>query len=357
MKVAIIGGGYSGLSCAWELEKYGITPDVFERDPSVDETYPHVTAVLNITHRTVKDAFCFFADKYKLELEPLKTLNEIVHTSPHNVRTLKGNFGYLVDNYRGEKTIKMQLYNKLKASNVIFNVTADYKELEKAYDYVVIATGDYKIAKELGCWQLWTNSYVKGAYIEGSFKPHKMYMWINQDFSKHGYAYMTPFDEYRASIINIVSDVNESEVDSYWDIFYPYADNNYNILEEFKLNHQAGYVYPLQVTNKIFVGNSAGGIDPYLGFGLFNSVVTGISAARTIAKGVDYEAQIKDIIKRNLYMRQFRKTFNVLSQKDYDKILAFIGVPGIKQLLYDSNFNVEKAGAGIARLLRKKIQK
>ena len=37
MRVAIIGAGLSGLSCALELERHGIKPDIFEKKDYVGE--------------------------------------------------------------------------------------------------------------------------------------------------------------------------------------------------------------------------------------------------------------------------------------------------------------------------------
>lgn len=133
------------------------------------------------------------------------------------------------------------------------------------------------------------------------------------------------------------------------------AENiNYRIFEEFKLPHRTGLVYPLIVGNKVFTGNSAGGLDSYLGFGQFNAINMGVSAAKWISGGENYERQISDILKRNLQLRQLRKVFNRLKNKDYDNIVAAIGMPGIKQFMYDSNINIAKIGAALSRMFLKK---
>ncbi len=39
LKVAIIGAGTSGLSCAIELERHGIYPEIFERNSFIGEYF------------------------------------------------------------------------------------------------------------------------------------------------------------------------------------------------------------------------------------------------------------------------------------------------------------------------------
>jgi len=37
LKVAIIGGGFAGIVCALQLERYGVIPDLFERNERLAE--------------------------------------------------------------------------------------------------------------------------------------------------------------------------------------------------------------------------------------------------------------------------------------------------------------------------------
>jgi flavin-dependent dehydrogenase len=86
-----------------------------------------------------------------------------------------------------------------------------------------------------------------------------------------------------------------------------------------------------------------------------NAITTGVMAGRAIVYGKDYEKLIKNLVKNNLYMYEFRKAFNRLNNKDYDRLITTIGLPGIKQLFYDTSFNVGKYGGEILKIINKKI--
>lgn len=352
MKVAIIGAGIAGLCCAHELERHGIAPVIYERYSFIGEPYPHVTAILNIVHRSVKDAVRYFKS-LNIDLKPLSVVNNAVHKSPNRMTTIKGNLGYTFLYTKDEYSIKRQLVASLKNTKILFNEMGDYKKLSKIYDYVVISTGTSAFAEELGIWQPWLQAYVKGAVIQGNFDLGTVFIWINKKCLKNGYAYMTSFSPKKAAIIIVVPDINEKEVDHYWELFLHAEDLKYEIVEEFKLNHHSGYVYPKIVDNVIFVGNAAGGIDPFLGFGALNAVTTGVAAARTIAQAKDYEKQIKHVMDHNIQMRQFRKMFDMLDDKSYDKLIRAIGLPGVKHLLYHSPLNVAAVGAFASKFILK----
>ena len=70
MKVAIIGGGFAGIVCATQLERLGITPDIFERNTDVAEPYRHVGAALQIVLRPIKDPLQYLSQNYNIDLRP-----------------------------------------------------------------------------------------------------------------------------------------------------------------------------------------------------------------------------------------------------------------------------------------------
>jgi digeranylgeranylglycerophospholipid reductase len=359
MKVAIIGGGFSGLACAHELERLGVSPDIYEKRESIGEPISHVTADLEMSHRPVRDALDYFRECLNIRLEPLERLKTIVHFSPHVKTVVKGNnLGYLLENTSSPLSIKKQLLRDLKTSRIILNTEAHPLKLKKDYDYIAVATGNYIFPNEFGLWQEWLQCYVRGALVYGSFDPGALLMWLNKDYCKNGYAYLAPFDKDRAALILIVTDINEREIDHYWDLFI-YSENlGYSIGEQFKLEHRAGFVYPRIIENMMMIGNAGGGLDPFLGFGLFNSLVSGVSAARAIAAGFDYEKQIKKIMNRNKDMREFRKVFNTMTNRDYDNLLTAMKFPGFRSLAYNFpvGINFVRIGGAAVRLLLKREQ-
>ncbi|HYE82593.1 MAG TPA: NAD(P)/FAD-dependent oxidoreductase [Clostridia bacterium] len=354
MKVAIIGAGLAGLYCAHELERLGIKPVIYEKNSYIGETINHVTGVLDISHRPIPDLIKFLKKNNHIDVQPLAPLNVLEHHSPNVTTTIRGSFGYLFKYSKDADSLKCQVYSKLRNTKVHLCEIGDYITLSQKYDYVVVANGNSSYAEESGVWQDWLRTYVRGAIILGDFDPNKLIVWINKDYCKNGYAYMTPFDRHRASIVLITTDVNEKEIDRYWELFL-YGESIKNpIVEEFTLVHKSGFVYPHQLGNIIFAGNAGGGVEPFLGFGHLNATVMGAAAARTIALGWSYEKQIKDIMKRNDEMRRLRMMFNTMTNDQYDILMTGLGLPGIKQLLYSTNITVSKYGAFASRFILKK---
>ncbi|MCT4562845.1 MAG: NAD(P)-binding protein [Maledivibacter sp.] len=347
MKVAIIGAGISGLSCAHEFQRLGVKPTIYEKNDYIGEMHPHVAAILSILHRPMKDSLSYFRADFGLDITPLNTLNTLVHYSESKITTIKGNFGYFFERSKEKKSVKKQLYSQLEKPRIIFNELADYEKLSKKYDYVIVGSGNSNFTQEKGCWYDWVTTHVKGATVLGEFDPNTLIMWINKGYCNNGYAYLTPFNSKRASLILVVTDIAEKQVDFYWDKFLYYEDIKWKVVEEFRLKHNTGYVYPNKIDNLCFVGNAGGGIDPFLGFGMMNSLISGAMAARSIVKGYDYNKLTKFINKQNLDMYEFRRSFNKLNNRGHNMILTSIGLPGIKKIMYYSNLNVIKTGGKI----------
>ncbi|MHB1392157.1 MAG: NAD(P)-binding protein [Clostridia bacterium] len=354
MKVAIIGAGLSGLCCAHELERLGIRPVIFEKNSYIGEQINHVAAVLDISHRPIPDIIKSIKKDFHLDIQPLTTINTLEHIAPKKRTTIRGFYGYFFKYSKEADSLKRQIYDKLKSTKTYLSEAGDYEILSKEFDYVVVANGNTSFAEELGIWQSWQKTYVRGAVILGDFDPNRLVMWVNKDYCKNGYAYLTPFDKERAALILITTDVNEKELDRYWELFL-YGENIKNpIVEEFTLEHKSGFAYPHELGNLIFVGNAGGGIEPFLGFGFLNAATMGVAAARTIALGWNFEKQIKNIMQRNDEFRRFRMMFNTMTNNQYDMLIASLGLPGLKQLLYSTNINLSKYGAMASKLMLKR---
>ncbi len=357
MKVAIIGAGLAGLYCAHELERLGIKPVVYEKNNFIGEAINHVAGVLSISHRPIRDIVKYMSKNHHIDVHPLGAIKTLEHHSPNVTTTINGFYGYLFKYSKDADSLKCQVHSKLKDTKFRLGEVGDYLELSGKYDYVVVANGNSGYAEEVGVWQEWVSTYVRGAVILGDFDPNRLIVWINKDYFKNGYAYLTPFDRQRACIVVITTNVNEKEIDRYWELFL-YGESIKNpIVEEFTLVHKSGYVYPHQLGNVLFAGNAGGGVEPFLGFGHLNASIMGVAAARTIALGLSYEKQLMSIMQRNDDMRKMRMMFNSMTNDQYNILMKSLGRPGIKQLLYSTNINVSKIGSIASGLMLKKVHR
>jgi len=353
LKVAIIGAGVAGLACAHELERFGVYPTIYERKGFIGDIENHVTATMHIITRPIKDWLEYVKSKFNIDIVPLNTLNTVTHHSPNKTTVVKGNLGYFLKRSRDEDSLLGQLQSQLRHSEIILNEHADYTELSKTYDYVVIANGNSDYTNELGCWQERVSGWVRGAVVLGSFDPTELVMWINKDYSNKGYAYLTPFNGKKASLSLFVPYTSKQDIGQYWEEFRRSENLKYTIIEEFEVLHHSGFVYPHKLDNIYFAGISGGAVTPFLGFGQVESVLQGVFAAQSIVQGKDYEKLLKNSIDKTIDLWEIRKSFNHATNKDYDVLLTLIGIPGVKQLIYNTTLDGIKYGGKILRLKRK----
>lgn len=350
MKVAIIGAGLAGLACAHELERYAVNATIIERNSFIGEAFSHVGAVLEVISRPTSKPLDYFKYNLGIDVKPIHTVKKVIHHSPNKTTVIGGNLGYFFERSKEPMDVKVQIFSKLKKTKIIYNTFGDYEKLAQEYDYVVIANGNPDYTNELGCWIPWVNTFVKGATVLGNFDAGTLMVWLNKDYCKNGYVYLTPFDSTRASLVLVATDVTEKEIDHFWELFLYSEKITYTIVEEFKISHKSGYVYPHKVNNIYFAGNAGGSIDPFLGFGVANSLISGVMSARSIVNNTDYEKLLSKVVQRNCELLNLRKGFNGLDNASYDKLVTLIGMPVIKQLTYYTPINIIKHGSQIIAL-------
>jgi digeranylgeranylglycerophospholipid reductase len=341
VKVAIIGAGITGLTCACELERLGVSPDIYEKHNYIGAEEPHVGAFLHVINRPFPDILKLAEKKYKIYLKPVNKIRKITHFSPNYKAVAEGKLGSLFLCGKDHENIKEQLYRNLKSSKIYMDKGVNnISRIAAEYDYVVVATGNPYFAKRLGLWEEWVNGWVKGAVVTGDFDPTEVIMWINKDFAKNGYAYLTPFNKKKGSIMLFVDDTNEKEINTYWKLFLKEANIQYPIVEEFQVKHFSGYAYPYQKDNILFIGMAAGAADPFLGFAFINGFMTAVMAAKAIVERKDYRKLIKPVSRQLESMFEIRKAFNDMDNLQLDNTVKFLSNPLINKLIYNTKINI-----------------
>lgn len=338
MRVAIIGAGPCGLACALELERHGITPDIFERGDRVGSAIPYVALMLQVFERPTRDQVEYLNKKLELPFKPLARLKRLVMRTRHHTAGVRGDLGYLLERGQGSQSLEVQLSKKL-SGRIKFDIQADYRSLAGEYDYVVVADGSPLAARDLGIWETTVSAWAKGAVILGQFDPKSATIFFDTGYARHGYAYLTPFSCERANLMLIVPDSNRTELSEYWDLFLERESIEPETVETFDLHHVTGLSLHQQVNNILLVGSSGGFTDSFIGLGLFTGMASGVLAARAIAKGLDYERMAHPLINQVRRMLDFREAFNTLDNNGIDLLVRTITLPGIKQIIYNSHMD------------------
>lgn len=343
MKVAIIGAGTAGLSCAIELERNGINPIIFERNSFIGDYYPHVSAFLGLLTRPAADPVKYMDQKLGIKLKPLNQFRKVIHSSPNNQVTVSGSLGHFMIRGKEENSVKNQLHSQIK-SQVHFNRFVHPEDLENEFDFVVVADGHWSVPTRYGIWQEVMRTWLKGGIFEGDFEDDTLQMWLDNELTKGAYIYCAPYSKKKAVIAHVVQNIEHEELNDYWHRFLESHDilKKYNMTASWELPHHAGFVSTNRVGKTYFAGAAGGGVEPFLGFGQFNAIVTGVMVGRSIAQGTDVNFLLSDIRKKSFELNTLRPLLNAATNKDFDRLLTIMKTPGLRSLIYKTHIDIIK---------------
>jgi len=335
LRVAIVGAGIAGLSCAYELKKQGITTDIFDRKDYLEQSVDFNTCTLKLFDRSHLDPIKYLRKKYGLKLDPAYPLTEIIMNAPSKRTVVRGKLGYIFVRGDFDKSLENQVYTNSKVS-ITFQKHIEVEKIKKDYEYVVDASGNIKLARKLNVWTPTLNAFTRIAVVSGKFKTGSLTMWVNTEYCRNAFAFQIAHSSEKACLVLTVNDITHSELDYYWEKFLIDENIRYTIIKTSDVENNLGFAQPARVDNVFIIGRAGGFIDSVLGFGMINCIESGIYAARAIAKGFDYNKLIIPIMNNLKNKHEFRKILNTFGNQDYDKLVTLLGLPGVKHAIYNN---------------------
>ena len=349
IKVAIIGAGLSGLACAFEFKKNGYTPVIFEKQSQIGEIMNYSGIWLRIFTKHFCDPIYYIKNEYGLDIQPLNKLNELVLKSPNKEVRVKGKLGYILERSIDKCSLESQIAQQANIP-IIFDYEVKVEDIKNDFDYVVAASGDHRHAEKLGVWTNTCTCYSHISRIGGDFKPGVCKIWVNTEYANHSFCYLIPKSSSIATLTQILDSIPQHQHDLYWDKFLSTEKLEYKILEKKDTIHYSGFVHPMRVDNIFFLGNAAGLTDDLIGIGAYNAITSGIWAARSIVRKLDYNAIMRPYCNDIVKIHEFRKAINTFNNKDFDMMASLIGAPIIKQLIYNNPLFKIRHATSLARL-------
>lgn len=302
-----------------------------------------MSAFLGLITRPVADPIEYMDKSLGIKLKPINRFRKVIHYSPNNQVSVSGSLGYFLIRGKEENSVKNQLRSQVK-SQVHLNSFVQPEDLEKDFDYVVVADGRWTTPMRYGIWQEVMRTWVCGGIFEGDFEDDTLKLWLDNELTNGIYIYLVPYSKKKAAIAHVVQNIEHEELNGYWQRFLKSRDilKKYDMLESWELPHHAGTVTTNKVGKIYFAGAAGGGVEPFLGFGQFNAVVSGVMVARSIAQGSDVNLLLTGLRKKTQQLNTFRPLLNAATNKDYDRLLTIMKTPGLRRLVYRTDIDVIK---------------
>ena len=336
-KVAIIGAGISGLSCALELKRHGITPMIFERRSRIGEVMEYPTLMLRMIIKSAINPVKYLKKEFNLEIKPLFPLKKLTLISQNQRKFIYANHGSIFLRGSEQTSLENQISEQLGLP-VYFDHYIKLDDIRYEFDHIVVATGDNAIGIKLGVWETTFFALNRVSTIVGDFETKSVISWFDTRYTKNAFAYLIPESPKKAKLCKILNNSTPSDLEYYWKEFLSSNNFSFDIIETKDMEHTCGFVYPVQLGNVYFVGNCAGTTDSLIGVGAFRAIQSGFFAARSIINQIDYNTLMKPIIGEIRALNEFRKVFNTFDNDSYDKLVSTLGFPVIKQIVYNNPF-------------------
>jgi flavin-dependent dehydrogenase len=356
MEIAIMGAGLSGLACAITLEKNGITPKIFEKRSKVGDRFVNGEVMMDIFNRPVHDCIASLSNEYGVYLQPLSAIQRIELFSKNEKAIIEGHLGFTNIRGREQDSFESQLERQTK-STIHFNSKKTYEQLLSEYTHVVMATGDGAYAKETKNFRKDFSVSIKGATVEGAFDSYTVMAWIDYDQSPYGYCFLIPYSEKEACISIAIPDLPENadvNISDLWDLFYPKVRSQLKqelpITDQFQITqYPFGICLKPRIGNTFYVGNCFGTMMPFMGFGQYSAILSGIYAAYDLCGIGNYDELMKPLRQSYENSLVLRRSMEQLSNENLDRIIQSLQGYWGEKLFHTKTINPLKVASYLLR--------
>lgn len=323
-----MGAGLSGLACAITLEKNGISPTIFEKRDTVGDRFVNGEVLLSIFTRPVEDCIASLSEEFGIHLKPTSPIQKMELFSENEKAVIEGHLGFTNIRGREQDSFEAQLQQQTESA-IHFNSEETHEQLLRNYSHVVIATGDGDYAKQTRNFREDLTVSIKGATVEGSFDRYSVMAWVDYDLAPYGYCFLIPLSEKEATISIAIPDLPENadvDINDLWDFFYEKVRSQLKqelpITDQFQITrYPIGICGSGRIGNSFYVGNCFGTMMPFMGFGQYDSILSGIYAAYDLCGLGKYEELMKPLRQSYENSLVLRRLMEQLSNKGLDRII------------------------------------
>lgn len=99
------------------------------------------------------------------------------------------------------------------------------------------------------------------------------------------------------------------------------------------------------------MGRFAGFTERVTGVGCIDAIMSGVLAARAMIKGGNYAKMVKPMQRHIESTSSFRKQLRQMNNEDFDKLVAALATPLLKNILYNSTLDFAAVLGKVLKLL------
>lgn len=336
MKVAIIGSGVSGMSCAYRLNQLGVKPVIFERRPIIGEAINLYGMHLHCFNHIFSNPLNYLEKHYHLKIKPMETIRKMTMFAGDREVTVRGRLGYIFSRGAERTSLERQLFSQVEAEMQMDAYIPDtmIEDISREFDAVVIATGCGDIPDYFGITAESNIIVVRGGIMEGKYERGKVLSWMKTEYSGNYYVYLIPISEKRAKMTLMSDCISVSDLDSVWKKMITTEAIQNNFLETWDSEYHSCRLKTSRLGNLYFIGTAGGMTDDFIGFGIVNAIASGIFAAEAIIQEKSFEKSIKPILRQMNELHNLRLLANKLDSKAWEYLITILGAPGIRHVIY-----------------------